>query len=958
MREHPELRCTCIDLDISAKFDTVTTFIRQLDAGDHEEHIALRPNGRYVGRFRRTRLDAAASVDFVIKSDASYLVTGGLGGLGLSVAQWLVDRGAQHIALMGRRDPSDRANEAIRRMKAAGTNVLVIQGDIARPADVLSALCTLGATMPELRGIIHAAGVLEDRTLLELSEENFRNVFGPKVDGAWNLHTFSLNHSLDFFVMYSSGAGLFGSPGQANYAAANAFVDALAQARFARGLPAISIQWGAFSEVGLAVQQENRGARINSRGLANLSPADGLRALEQILQRPRAHVGVLRLNVDQWFEFSPELTRSTLWADLAVEAAPKSPDEKPQQTSSAPAILESNWYRQLLGVSPATRSSMLAEHVRAQFSKILRMDLAKIGFDEEVQHYGMDSLMAIELRNRLQASLDIQFSVTEIWAHGSVAKLAAWLSTKLSNERKLDIKGTRAEQSTKGAPASPTALGARGEWVVVPRPAPNAKMRLFCFPYAGGSASAFVSWAAHLPSEIELCAIQPPGRQARIAEPIPQSVEEIVSSIIPFLLPYLDRPFAMFGHCLGAIIMFEVARRLGSEHWLHPIHLFASGAPPPRRYLVPGFGARTDEDFLNLLRAIGLAQPEVLADPDIVRSMLPMVRADFDIAAKYRFEGSARIDTPITTFSADSDVFAPPNIVEQWRKETTSHFSKHSFSGGHYFLVPERESILRIIELEMIIQQAAIQQQKVPSDSTRWIVRNEPCVAPLLRLVCFPGIGGLANDFHALSAALPPGVELCAIELPGHGTRKDEAPLGRADDLVSMLSAALQPILDVPFAFVGHDLGALVMYEIAVHQHRAGKGKPMTLFIIGAMAPELHYFAPIHHLPTDAFKETLRLLDLSFDERFITNQSIRIDCAALTSYEMTARVILDVPIVAIAGTNDALIAPRSLEGWQQHTSMPLKIHRLPIRHMELWLDAQVISIISAELDRLLKPFRA
>lgn len=950
MREHPELRCTCIDLDPSTTFDLVTTLIRQLEDESDEEQIALRPHRHYVGRYRRMQLAAAESIPFTLKPDASYLITGGLGGLGLSVANWLVESGARNIALMGRNSPSDAALRAIQRMKDAGATVLTFQGDVALPDHVLSVLCNMTATMPELRGVIHAAGVLDDRTILELSMDNLRTVFAPKVKGAWNLHTLTRDNQLDFFVLYSSGAGLFGSPGQANYAAANTFLDALAQMRIGNDLPATSIQWGAFSNVGLAAAQDNRGARINNLGLANLTPHDGLRVLDQLLRHPRPTVGVLRLNLKQWFDAYPDLRHCTSWLDLAAEATP-SPKQVAHSNTSDSSATNRETLRQQVARAPAPdRLSMLVEQIRIHFGKILRVAPNQLTLDESFQHFGMDSLMAIELRNRLQSVLEVNFSVTEIWAHGTISKFASWLLEKLDLPTSVDNTVVLKKSNTQNSITTPAHSGARGQWVVIPRPAPNAKLRLFCFPYAGGSASTFFSWAENMPPEIELCAIEPPGRHSRIDEPIPNTMDEMVNDVTPALIPYLDRPFAMFGHCLGSILMFEVTRRLIDDHHQQPIYLFASGAPPPHRYLVPNFHARSNEEFLHVLQAIGLAQPEVLADPDIVRTMLPMVRADFDIASKYKLDGATGIDVPITTFAADSDVFAPPKIVEQWRLETHSYFASHTFSGGHYFLVPERLAMTQIIAAQMLLRHAALQKSPVRQNSLLWFRRATSHHEKPLRVVCFPGIGGVANDFKNLAASLPANIEFCAIELPGHGSRNNEFPQARVEDIVSEVRPDLETIMEGPIVFVGHDLGALVMYEMTLQLRASGLGLPIAFIVIGAMAPSIHYFAPMHYLPVEAFKGMLMLLDLSFDDQTTSPQSLRADCAAMTSYESTSRDVLDLSIVSISGTNDALIAPASVEFWQHHTSLQFKNHSVPYRHHELRTAKDVTEIIVSEIE--------
>ncbi len=208
------------------------------------------------------------------------------------------------------------------------------RADVAKAADVEGALLYLDENMPRLRGIIHAAGVLEDRTLQEMSEEQFVRAIRPKILGGWNLHVATRGMPLDFFVLYSSAAGILGPPGQGNYAAANTFLDALAHARAAHDLPAMSIQWGTFSEVGLAAAPENRGQRLAHRGIDSFTPEEGTEILSRLIRRPWGDIGLLRMSVRQWVEFYPRAASAPFLSGLrqAEESAGATKTPAPSPT--------------------------------------------------------------------------------------------------------------------------------------------------------------------------------------------------------------------------------------------------------------------------------------------------------------------------------------------------------------------------------------------------------------------------------------------------------------------------------------------------------------------------------------------------------------------------------------------------------------------------------------------------
>ncbi|NER24034.1 MAG: SDR family NAD(P)-dependent oxidoreductase, partial [Symploca sp. SIO1C2] len=191
-----------------------------------------------------------------VKREGSYLITGGLGALGLRVAQWMVDIGAGHLVLMGRSAPSEAAQQVINQLERAGAQVVVVSGDVSKKQDVVRILAEIDSSYPPLRGVIHGAGVLDDGVLQQMSWERFTRVMAPKVEGAWHLHTLTEHLEIDFFVCFSSMASLLGSPGQGNYAAANGFMDALAHHRRAKGLAGLSINWGPWAEAGMAERLE------------------------------------------------------------------------------------------------------------------------------------------------------------------------------------------------------------------------------------------------------------------------------------------------------------------------------------------------------------------------------------------------------------------------------------------------------------------------------------------------------------------------------------------------------------------------------------------------------------------------------------------------------------------------------------------------------------------------------
>lgn len=353
-----------------------------------------------------------------LRADATYLVTGGLGGLGLEVARWLVQRGARHLALLARSAPGAAARAAIAALEAEGVHVVALAADVARADQLGPALAQLAQTLPPLRGIVHAAGVLADATVDALDRERLHTALAPKLWGGWNLHTLTREQPLDFFVLFSSVAAQLGLAGQANYAAANAFLDGLARQRRAAGLPALSIGWGPWAEVGLAAAAANRGERLAERGLGSLSPAEGVAALDHLLCASPVEATVMRFDSSRWLTHEPGA--ASLLAQLHDHEAPA---VAPVRQGLRPA---------LLAVEPGRRRrALLEEAVRAQLAQVLRIAPERIDRQRPLKALGLDSLMALELRNRLEVESGLTLSATIAWNYPTIAVLAEYLAGRM-----------------------------------------------------------------------------------------------------------------------------------------------------------------------------------------------------------------------------------------------------------------------------------------------------------------------------------------------------------------------------------------------------------------------------------------------------------------------------------------------------------------------------------------------
>lgn len=417
--ENPELTCRRIDLDPAASTEAAADALAtELRSAGHEDQVALRHGRRLARRLVAYTPSPEPTAPMQLDPARSYLVTGGLRGLGLRVAEWLVEHGARHLALMGRRGADARAEAALDRMRQAGATVLVVTGDVGAEPDVTRAFAEITTALPPLAGIIHSAGALADAVLGKQSWSRFATVFGPKVSGTWLLHT--LAPKLDFLVLFSSGASLAGSGGQANHAAANAFEDAIAWRRQAQGLPTVSINWGPWAEIGAAADR-----KLELTGsLRAISPADGLAALSFAMRRNIqtgllhvSQLGVLNTDVSQLAGAAND--RASIFGSAVTSTATGRPVSAPEQS-----------LRERIVQAPAARRrNVLRDHVRSEAATVLGVARAEdIDVNDPFGQLGLDSLMAVELRNRLSRAAERTFPATLTLDYPSVAALTEHLA--------------------------------------------------------------------------------------------------------------------------------------------------------------------------------------------------------------------------------------------------------------------------------------------------------------------------------------------------------------------------------------------------------------------------------------------------------------------------------------------------------------------------------------------------
>jgi NADPH:quinone reductase-like Zn-dependent oxidoreductase/acyl carrier protein len=406
-----------LPLQVFEAADTVDAF-RWMQQGKHIGKVVV----SYRSPPKRIVPDDTQSLR--LSSDATYLITGGLGGFGMGLARWLIQQGAKHLVLVGRSGAATPgAQEKVEQLEALGAQVTVCQGDITCRNETDKILQMIRRQMPPLRGVYHAAMVLEDGLIQNLDRQWMLRVMAPKVRGGWNLHLLTQEDELEHFVLFSSLSSVFGHAGQANYAAANSFLDQLAHYRRLHGLPCLTINWGYLEDAGYLAERPELGERLRRQGVLSFTVRQALDCLQRGLLENCTQLSVMNVDWSKWRgmgaggpispRFRHLLSRNDEGSDLERGAA------------LSPAALR--------GLAPAERLEAVEHLLCEKVSQVLGVNLATLDHETPLLDLGLDSLMAIELRNWIEARLQVNFPIVELVRSTSLTSVAQQICQRMSS---------------------------------------------------------------------------------------------------------------------------------------------------------------------------------------------------------------------------------------------------------------------------------------------------------------------------------------------------------------------------------------------------------------------------------------------------------------------------------------------------------------------------------------------
>ncbi len=906
--------------------------------------------GKVVVTMDRSGLMVAPSTAPRFDPAATYVVTGGFGGFGLELLKWLAEHGARQIAVLSRGGKkSPLASECVQALESVGAKIVDKKVDVGDADSVGQSISELRREMPPIKGVFHAAAILSDDLLRNQTLEQYREVAASKLKGAWALHEHTRDMPLDHFVLFSSVTSVLGNHGSANYVAANCFVDALAHHRKLLELPAVSINWGLVANVGMAQEEPEIRRHLESNGLVALHTRLGLKLLGVELQRGSTQTTLAPIAWRKWLKFHEKL-ESPRFRDVSGAAS--------SDTAKETGKLDHEFVRRLTESTEAEREEIAREAILLRVASVFGASPGKIDVTREFTSLGLDSLMALEMRSRLE-ELGVAIPVSTLLEGGSVQSLVAPVLRKhVEGRGETPPVGKEPGERSEDAD-SPKTEAPQGKWIVTPTRHAEPRARLICFPYAGGAPSAFHDWSEELPKEIEVSSVNLPGRARRISEPARGSIYQMAKEIVPELLPLLDRPFAFFGHCMGSIIMFEVAQLLQSEHGICPMRMFVGGSMAPHLYQSSLVYIQPDPKFMDVLKLLDFTNTSAMLQDEEMKSLLmPTLRADFEAVVNYSRDYTKRepLRCPITGFAAKKDLFAAPSSMVFWKDYSDKECELSMLDVHHYFVETHKtyltkkigaqmslelgaadadELVARLAPMEAMVEKVSLVEDASGGgegpvlDASSWLEVYPSRGTPRMTLYCMPSALGRHPGESFQRTQVAEHAEICLIRPPLWE--------GKAPTIIEQADAISRVLLDDgkarPFALFGHCSGAIVMYEVARRLAELGGPSPAHLFASSAGAPHLYVMPNAHLLGDEKLIDVLDVIGHPLTERLRKEPALRrrllpqfrADFEMMSTYQHRSGAPMSCPITTIRARNDLWTFFYGTEHWEDYTDAAFQI---------------------------------
>ena len=617
------------------------------------------------------------------------LITGGASGLGLVLAGWLADRGTRSLALASRSGPKSAADEAaIHALRARGVTITLPRIDVTDAIAVGRLVKSFTDGSAPLTGIVHCAAVLDDRPVGDVDGASFARVWGPKAEGAWWLDRACRDAGapLELFLLVSSISSVLGLTGQAAYATANAFLDGLAAARRADGLPGTSVNLGVLGDyAGMSKRSDDNRVVLDVLSTHGIDPVrlqPLLAALDATLGQDATQRAIVRLDWSKYLRAHPHLQRDTRYLPLADAA--EGPADRGQGHREA-----------LCGLPANARPAALAARLAEALAGMLGADASAIDPMVPLDVLGLDSMVITQLRSWMLRELDLSVPMLKLLGGPTLAGLSTELSAQLEGDSAND--GTKGgEDNAMESVLDESWARSLDPWLIESAQSPpDAAVTLVCFHSMGVGASLFAPFLARPPAGLRVLVVQTPGREERSGEAVLGEVSEVVDAAVARIRAHVSGPLLLWGHSFGGIVAHEVARSLLADTGVQPGHLLVTGTVAPcrialwqqREVMLRVSVAENSADYL-------MALSRHVEDPAFVRAILPLMRPDTPLLMRYTPAPRPPLSIEIIAYAARQDDMVYPDEIQFWADHTHGGFELVEVDGDHWFLNRNRTALV------------------------------------------------------------------------------------------------------------------------------------------------------------------------------------------------------------------------------------------------------------------------
>ena len=692
--EHPEWRGGMIDFDTNSGHEkTATRIMTKILNPDTEHCVAFRNDDQYVEQLVLAQSQPVEPIAF--RNDGAFIITGGLGGLGLKTAKWVIEKGSKHVILLSRKElpPQDTWHtvksehkqfeiiEQLKKFLSEGIKLEIFSQDVRDLNKLEKLFASLEDKNIPVRGIIHAAGVNWFAKIMDVDKEAFFSTLDTKIAATWKLHQLSESMDLDCFILYSSVSALWGSVNLSHYTAANFFLDSVSLYRKGQGLTSLSIDWGPWAQVGMSAKPEEE-QLLGKMGFSLMSPGDALGAMEQelLLEKPLSLIGKVNWALYQSF------------IDFTLQ--PSLFEQVTETNNPIVSEASNDHLKCILDADTQEARNMIKQVVNMELRSIMLIEsMDEIPGDKRFNFMGMDSLMAILFATKLEQYFNVKLSNAMAYNYPHINAVTDHLFERVYLPKHTEAVIINKQSEEKVVELGTKTVVPKGNWLVEYKPVTkNTKIVIYCFPYTGSGPLVYQPWCEHLDVSLALIGVQPPGKDERCGENPHISMRKLIDDFIEHFEPP-GIPFIFYGHSLGAQMAYESCVALTEKKLSLPVHLLLSGCNAPAVREIKNVHKLPDEQFVDAVLEKYEEVGENSGRRVVIERTINLLRADIEILETYQPSNIA-VDVPLSIIAGLSDTVLSREKVRNWVNFSNSNFEISYIPGGHMMVSEQREDLI------------------------------------------------------------------------------------------------------------------------------------------------------------------------------------------------------------------------------------------------------------------------